>query len=581
MNIFREKIREVVASVFPVAGFVLILQLIFRPMSGLETGRFIFASLLIIGGLSLFLLGIDLSITPMGNSMGRGLVKSRNIPIILFAAFILGFLINAAEPDLLILAQSIDAVSGGQLPYLQLIITVSLGVGLIVMVGFVRLLRSLPLKHLFAVIYGLIFILALLGPGEYLAIAFDASGATTGAITTPFLLALSAGLAVLSHHSSEAGVGESFGMVGLASSGAILAVLLLGLLRGGGALQGGSIELSQAGERFFDPFVQIIRPHVKDALLAILPLTLIFLFINKLTRDMKRRQLRRVYKGLIYCILGLSIFTVAVNGSFMEAGQRVGQTMASLDKPYLLVLIGFFLGMTVVLAEPAVHVLTQQIEKETGGFIPRKLVLIFLSGGVAIGVSLAMLRLTLPGLQLWHLLLPAYVAALGMSWFSDELFVGIAFDSGGVVSGPMTATFVLAFTQGAASVSPGADVILDGFGVIALVAMTPLLSLQILGLIYQHRSAKSRRLAAAEHQALEAANAKKDRPTLSEPQATTPLESGIADQTAVNQPGKTAPHQETKPQQKNALRQENVPQQETKLQRKNAPQQEEEKGNPS
>ncbi len=581
MNIFREKIREVAASVFPVAGFVLILQLIFRPMSGLETGRFIFASLLIIGGLSLFLLGIDLSITPMGNSMGRGLVKSRNIPIILFAAFILGFLINAAEPDLLILAQSIDAVSGGQLPYLQLIITVSLGVGLIVMIGFVRLLRGLSLKHLFAVIYGLIFILALLGPGEYLAIAFDSSGATTGAITTPFLLALSAGLAVLSHRSSEGSVGESFGMVGLASSGAILAVLLLGLIRGGGALQGGAIELSSGSERFFDPFVQIIRPHVKDALLAILPLTLIFLFINKLTHDMKRRQLRRVYKGLIYCILGLSIFTVAVNGSFMEAGQRVGQTMASLDKPYLLVLIGFFLGMTVVLAEPAVHVLTQQIEKETGGFIPRKLVLIFLSGGVAIGVSLAMLRLTLPALQLWHLLLPAYVAALSMCWFSDELFVGIAFDSGGVVSGPMTATFVLAFTQGAASVSPGADVILDGFGVIALVAMTPLLSLQILGLIYQHRSAKSRRLAVAEHQALEAANAEKDSPTLSESQATTPLESGTADQTAVNQPGKTAPHQETKPQQKNALRQENVPQQETKLQQKNAPQQEEEKGNPS
>lgn len=557
MNIFREKIREVVASVFPVAGFVLILQLLFRPMSGLETGRFIFASLLIIGGLALFLLGIDLSITPMGNSMGRGLVKSRKIPIILFAAFILGFLINAAEPDLLILAQSIDTVSGGQLPYLQLIITVSLGVGFIVMIGFVRLLRSLPLKYLFAVIYGLILILALLGPGEYLAIAFDASGATTGAITTPFLLALSAGLAVLSHRSSEAGVGESFGMVGLASSGAILAVLLLGLIRGGGALQGGSIELSQAGERFFDPFVQIIRPHVKDALLAILPLTLIFLFINKLTRDMKRRQLRRVYKGLIYCILGLSIFTVAVNGSFMEAGQRVGQTMASLDKPYLLVLIGFFLGMTVVLAEPAVHVLTQQIEKETGGFIPRKLVLIFLSGGVAIGVSLAMLRLILPGLQLWHLLLPAYVAALIMSWFSDELFVGIAFDSGGVVSGPMTATFVLAFTQGAASVSPGANVILDGFGVIALVAMTPLLSLQILGLIYQQRSARSRRMAAAEHQALEAANEKKDRSTLSESQTTTPGEIETPDQTAVKQPGKTTTQYET------------------------VPQQEEEKGNPS
>ena len=231
--------------------------------------------------------------------------------------------------------------------------------------------------------------------------------------------------------------------------------------------------------------------------------------------------------------------------------------MASLDKPYLLVLIGFFLGMTVVLAEPAVHVLTQQIEKETGGFIPRKLVLIFLSGGVAIGVSLAMLRLILPGLQLWHLLLPAYVAALIMSWFSDELFVGIAFDSGGVVSGPMTATFVLAFTQGAASVSPGANVILDGFGVIALVAMTPLLSLQILGLIYQQRSARSRRMAAAEHQALEAANEKKDRSTLSESQTTTPGEIETPDQTAVKQPGKTTTQYET------------------------VPQQEEEKGNPS
>lgn len=490
MTVLREKIRDVIASVLPVAGFVLVLQLLFRPLSAMQTGRFIFASILIIIGMAIFLMGIDLSITPMGTSLGRGLVRKAKLPVILLSAFFLGFLINVAEPDLMILARSVDEVTQGVLPYMQLILIVSAGLGIMVLFGFLRLIKHIKLKHIFFITYAVILLLSLFCPGEYFAIAFDASGATTGAITTPFLLALSSGLSVMAFRSSDSETAESFGLVGLASSGAIMAVLFAGVLSGGGSLKGGGTAITAFEGGFFEPFLLVLGHLFKDALLAIGPLTLIFFVINAFTKDVRKRQQIRILKGIIYCIIGLTIFTCGVNGSFMEIGQLVGLAMAELGKPWLLVVIGFFLGMTTVLAEPAVHVLTQQIEVQTTGYIDRKLVLLFMSGGVAIAVALAMLRILIPGFALWHVLLPAYLAAIAMSFKSSELFTGISFDSGGVVSGPMTATFVLAFAQGAAAATPGADIIIDGFGIIALVAVSPLIALQILGLLYQKKAAK-------------------------------------------------------------------------------------------
>ncbi|MDO5015600.1 MAG: DUF1538 domain-containing protein [Eubacteriales bacterium] len=488
MTVLKEKFQEVLASVLPVTLFVLVLQLLFRPLDGMQCGRFLFAAGLVLVGLTIFLLGIDTSIAPIGSSLSRSLARTGKLFIVLPAALALGFLINIAEPDLMILARNIDDLTQGGLGYTQLMLAVSTGLGFMVMLGFWRIFKQIKLRYLFVSAYLVVLVLALLSPSEYLAMAFDACGATTGAITTPFLLALSTGLAAMARSSSRDG-SETFGMVGLASSGAVIAVLFLGTLSGQGSLQG-ELLLSESGSFFFDPFKAVTGPMFRQAAMAIMPLTVIFLLINGFTKETRIREYGRIFVGLIYCILGLAIFTIGAEGGFMQTAQLLSMHIMRSYPTWLMVVLGFFLGMTTVLAEPAVHVLTKQIQEQTSGAISHKLVMIFLSLGVAIAVAISILRIIIPGLQLWYILLPLYIIAIALSFINDELFTGIAFDSGGVVSGPMTATFVLTFAQGAAYALDPTLVVQKGYGVIALVCTSPLVSLQILGLIYKVKARK-------------------------------------------------------------------------------------------
>lgn len=483
MTIFTEKIKEVVSSVLPVSLIVLLLQFIFTPMTALQTGYFIVGTVMIILGLAIFLLGVDISISPIGLSLGKGLVKTNKMVLVLGGGFLLGFLISIAEPDLLIFAENVDHTTNGAIGQILLVAVVSIGVALMISLGFFRQLKRIPLKWTFFLTYIVIGLLAAFTPPLYMSIAFDASGATTGAITVPFVLALSLGVASIHHRSSD-NESEGFGLVGMASAGAIITVLILGITAGQGEMTPVSETTLQEGH-LFEPFLKELLPKCKEALMSIGPLAVIFYAFNAKAKDIRGRQLRRVSLGLIYSYVGLVIFLAGVNSGFMQTGKLMGEVVAALNNRPLLYAVGFFLGMTTILAEPAVHVLTRQIEEETQGHLNSKLVLAFLAVGVAISGLLAMIKITVPDMQLWYILLPGYIVAATMLFFTPELFIGIAFDSGGVASGPMTATFILSFTQGVANQTPTSDALLDGFGVIALVAMMPLIALQLLGLIYK------------------------------------------------------------------------------------------------
>ena len=174
----------------------------------------------------------------------------------------------------------------------------------------------------------------------------------------------------------------------------------------------------------------------------------------------------------------------------MEVGYYVGYNLALLDSKAFVLIVAFILGLVTILAEPAVHVLTHQIEDVTNGYVNRKMVGVALCIGVASAVALSILRILVPEIRLWHYLLPGYIISVALSYYVPNLYVGIAFDSGGVASGPMTATFILSYAQGVATATPWADVLLDGFGVIAAVAMTPIIALQVLGLVYKMKSKK-------------------------------------------------------------------------------------------
>ncbi len=482
MGLLNEKIKEVLQSLAPVTIFVLVLHFTIAPLTSLQLGQFLLGAFLLLMGLSVFLVGVDLGATPIGIHSGHAIVRSGKMPILLIGGIILGFLISIAEPDLHILATQIEQLTGGSLAKWTMVIVVSVGVGLLVMVGFWRIVRQIRIRYVLWLVYGIILILACLSPLIFHDFAFDASGATTGAITTPFILALAAGVAKLTTSKHE-DARDQFGLVGFASAGAIVAVLAMGAIQRTSAIGAPQDSATPIYSNLFESFRIVAPSSLRDSLLSVAPLVIVFFLLQISVIKIRKRDTIRIYLGMLFCYIGLTIFMIGVMGGFMSTGHILGAKLVTGDKRWMTAIAGFFLGMVTVIAEPAVHVLTQSIEEVTEGAILRKVVLAFLSIGVAFAVMLAVIRIYTPGLHLWHILLPGYILVMIMSFFTPDIFVGIAFDAGGVASGPMTATFILAFTQGIAAGVPGADPLLDGFGVIALVALAPLITLQLLGLI--------------------------------------------------------------------------------------------------
>lgn len=489
MSVLLRKIKEAMLSVMPVVLLVLILNFTISPLELGQLMRFLIGALLIILGLSIFLLGVELSIEKIGKYMGTAIAKSNKIWIVIVAGLLLGFIISVAEPDLQILAGQVDAVSSGLIPKISIVLIVSMGIAALLSLGLVRIVYNFPLNKMLTILYGIIFILGLFSSSEFLAISFDASGATTGALTVPFILALALGVSTLKKD-SKASEKDSFGLVGITSTGAIIAVMIMSIIIRTDKISGSINATVTSSNSIFEPFIHELPRIAFEILIALLPILLLFLAFQRISLKNTKHNKARVLMGLVYSFIGLVLLMTGVNAGFMEIGSVVGFKIAALDNKALLIGIGLVLGLLTILAEPAVYVLTNQIENVTSGYVKRKTVLAALSIGVGVSVALSMVRILIPELKLWHYLLPGYIIAITLSFLVPKLFVGIAFDSGGVASGPMTATFILAFAQGAAEYIEGADVLLDGFGVIAMVALTPLITLQILGLFYKVKSRK-------------------------------------------------------------------------------------------
>lgn len=476
-------------SVIPITIIVLVLHFTLVPLETHVLIRFILGAILIILGLTVFLFGVDIGVTPIGQLMGSYLTKSNKIWIVAIGGLLLGFFISVAEPDLHILAGQVSDVSNGLIGKSNTIISVSIGVAILMTIGLFRIIYKVSIQKLLTVCYGIILLLAIFTPTEFLGIAFDASGATTGAMTVPFFLALAYGVSSIKKDgvSSEE---DSFGLVGITSIGAILAVMISSIITKPGKIAG---ILPKAGVdtiSILRPFFDNIPTLAVEIAVALLPILVVYLAFQKTSFKQSRKSIRKVIKGLLYTFFGLVTFLLGVNSGFMEVGRQIGYRLADNENKTYIIIVAFLLGLVVVLAEPAVYVLTYQIEDVTSGYVKRNSVLFALSIGIGISVTMAIIKIIVPEIQLWHYLLPAYVGAILISYVVPNLFVGIAFDAGGVASGPMTASFILAFAQGAAGAIPTADVITDGFGVIAMVAMAPLITLQILGLIFKAKTRK-------------------------------------------------------------------------------------------
>jgi len=489
LNILVSKLKEVLYTVLPITIIVLILNFTLTPIPLPLIVRFLLGAFFIVIGLTIFLAGVDIGLTPIGNIIGQSLTKSNKIWIVTLSGLFLGFIVCIAEPDLHILADQVELVSSGLISKVSIVVVVSIGVGVLIALGLARIVYNFPLHKFLAIMYGIIFVLAIFTTPEFLAISFDSSGATTGALTVPFILALAAGVSSLKK-GTKASEEDSFGLVGIASIGAIMAVMVMNVISKTDTITAVLEREVTISTSILEPYIHNIPKAAKEIFVALLPILVVFLVFQFISFKLPRKALRKIIFGILFTFIGLVLFLAGVNAGFMDVGNIVGYSLAILDNKTYIVIVGFILGFVTILAEPAVHVLTHQIEEVTSGYVKRNIVMFSLAIGVGFSVGLSILRILIPGLQLWHYLLPGYIISIALTFIVPMLFVGIAFDSGGVASGPMTATFILAFAQGAAEAIEGANVMVDGFGVIAMVAMTPLIALQILGFIYKVKSKK-------------------------------------------------------------------------------------------
>ena len=468
----------------PIIAIVLILSFTIAPVPPGILMAFIIGAILLVVGMMFFTLGAEMSMTPMGERIGTRIAQSKRLPVIIGLCFILGFIITISEPDLQVLAGQVPSVSN-----MTLILAVAVGVGIFLVAAVLRMLFSKPLSYMLLIFYPVVFILTFFVSKDFLAIAFDSGGVTTGPMTVPFIMALGIGFSAV--RSDKYAETDSFGLVSLCSIGPVLAVLLLGIIYHpqGGSYSETVIPDAETSVALWKLFESGIPHYMKEIGGSLLPIILFFTFFQVVSLKLKKKKVLKIVVGILYTYIGLVLFLTGVNVGFMPAGNYLGYQIATLPYRWVLIPIGMLMGWFIVQAEPAVHVLNKQVEEITSGAIPGRAMSTSLSIGVAMSIGLSMVRV-LTGISIFWLLIPGYLAAITMSFFTPKIFTAIAFDSGGVASGPMTATFLLPFAMGACD-AIGGSIITDAFGVVAMVAMTPLITIQMLGLLYQYRLKKN------------------------------------------------------------------------------------------
>lgn len=471
-------IKEALSSVIPIALIVLILSVTCVPLDTGVLVMFLFGTVLLILGMSFFTVGSGMSMEPLGDGIGKSLSKNKKIIIPLIICFILGFFITVSEPDLQVLAEQVPTI-----PNIMLIVFVGVGVGVFLAIALIRNKKELSLRTLLIVFYILIIGMTFFAPKEFIPTAFDSGGVTTGPITVPFIMALGAGLAASKKgkHTGE----HSFGLVALCSIGPILSVLLLSIFyKPRPATSPYEITNVLTTIEAFKQFIFALPIYANEIMIAFIPIVFLFIIFQLITKRFHIHNAIKMCVGFLYTYIGLVLFLTGANVGFMPAGRVIGAKIS--DSPFsaLLVPIGMLMGYFVVSAEPAVHSLKRQVSEITNGAISQQAVAIALSVGVSVSVGIAMLRVLI-GIPLMPFLVFGYAVSVIISFFVPAIYTGIAFDSGGVASGPMTSTFMLPFAVGACE-ALGGNVMADAFGIVAMIAMAPLITIQVLGL-YERR----------------------------------------------------------------------------------------------
>ena len=491
----KDKIIESLTSILPIALIIIVLSMTFTPLGSGTFVLFMVGVVLLILGLGCFTLGADMSMLVIGEKIGSAMTHSRKIWLIALLSFVIGIIVTIAEPDLQILAEQVPAVAEKvpQLGNYLLIITVAVGVGIFLTVAMLRIVLRIRLSLLLILFYVTAFILSIFVSDEFWAVSFDSGGVTTGPMTVPFIMSL--GVGVASIRSDKNGQDDSFGLVALSSVGPIVAVLTLGIVFD---IKGVEYEVTSPAvvENTQDVLFQYLHgfgDYALEVLIALSPILAFFLLFQLVSRSFHKKQIIRIFMGFLYTFVGLVLFLTGANVGFMPVGSEIGKTLAALWDGWMLIPVGMIIGYFVVAAEPAVHVLNKQVERVSAGAITSSAMKKGLCIGVCCAIGLAMLRILL-GVNIMYFLIPGYLIALGLTFFTPPMFTGIAFDSGGVASGAMVSSFVLPMAIGACSTLQGTGSVMTlAFGCVSFVALAPLISIQILGIVYRRKTHKIKR----------------------------------------------------------------------------------------
>ena len=486
MNMVKKKLAESFNSIFPIALIVLILSMTITPLHVGDMVLFLMGSVFLVFGMSIFTMGAEMSMQPLGNKIGSEVAGSGKVWLITFVSFVIGILITVSEPDLQILA--------GQVPSIEnflLIITVSVGVGIFLAIALLRILFGVSLQIILLVFYIAAFVLAFFLPEGFRPLAFDSGGVTTGPMTVPFIMSLGAGVSAARVNEEEGA--DSFGITALCSIGPIIAVMVLGVVA--------KIEnvdyVYTAPEKLVDTreglflYAENFAHYAEEVAVALLPIVVFTVLFQIISKAFTKKQLIRVAIGVLYTFIGLAVFLTGANVGFMPTGNTIGISLANIDGGFWLIPIGMLLGYFIVKAEPAVYVLNHQVEEMSAGAVSGKTTGLGLSIGVAAAIGLSAFRIV-TGISIMYVLIPGYIIAFTLTFFVPKIFVGIAFDSGGVASGTMMSAFVLPMCIGAC-IARGGDVMTDAFGCVAFVAMAPIIAIQFCGLVYSIKSKRRKR----------------------------------------------------------------------------------------
>ena len=481
INKLNEKAKEAVLSIVPVMILMLLISL-FLGFNLITIISILLSSVLLITGIMFFTFGADLSMMEMGKSISSGLLKSRKVILILLISLVVGVVITVAEPDLKVLAGQMTAIDSK-----VLIMSVGLGVGIFLSIAAARIIYQISLKKIIGVCYGLLLLMILISKNEMIPLAFDSGGVTTGPMSVPFILAMGIGFSssIMNKKSKD----DSFGLVALCSIGPILTVLILGLFMKDSLSY--TYNISEEVTTFsslVSHYVYEVFPIFKEVLISLLPILGVFVIFSLITRSVTNKQLKRIILGLPITLLGLTMFFIGVNVGYLPAAYMIGISMFAKSKVFL-VLLGLIIGFVIVKAEPAVAVLTEQIEKLTEGSIKKSAMTNVIAIGVSLAVTISIIRV-MSGFSINGILIGGYLLAIVLMFFSPDIFTMVAFDSGGAVTGPMTTSFLLPLVIGICYAS-GGNVLTDAFGLVALVAMSPLIMIQMLGVVYKIKSSRN------------------------------------------------------------------------------------------